>query len=183
MINPLDKHYRPKADRQRLHALINEAWEAHSKTQFPEWEQESTGLMLASLLEQRFPPADMVVLEKYGQAKAPPEVSINIYHPARERWDVYASVKLPRPVLCPQGRAHFFVGGKGRDSDDHLSADFESFFNKIREAREGYNAEIRYTPERVNGSYPTWQEIAERLPVAGAHIRTEMSIAGERTAE
>lgn len=177
MVQPIDKHYRPKADRQRLYTLINEAWEAHSKVQFPEWEQESTGLMLASLLEQRFPPADMIVLEKYGQAKAPPEANVNIWNPTSERWDVYANVKLPRPVLCPQGRAHFYVGGLNEgnsDRDNHLSAEFEPFFNKIREAREAYNAEMRYTPDRINGSYPTWREIADRLPIAGAHIRREI---------
>lgn len=173
-MQPIDNHYRSKADRQRLYTLINEAWEAHSKTQFPEWEQEATGLMLASLLEQRFPPADMAVLAKYKLASAPPEVSVNIYNPTNQRWDVYASVKLPRQVLCPQGRAHFFVGGNGRDGDDHLSAEFELFFNRIREAREGYSAEICYKPERVNGSYPTWREIAERLPIAGALIYKEM---------
>lgn len=174
-MKPIDKHYRPKADRQQLHDLISEAWEAYSKAQFPEWEQESVGLMLASLLEQRFPPADMVVLAKYGLAKAPPEANINIYNPAHQRWDVFAAVKLPREVLCPQGHAHFFVGGDGRTGDDQLSADFEPFFNKIREAREAYKAEVRYTPERINGSYPTWRGIAKRLPIAGAHIWQTMA--------
>lgn len=173
MKSQLDRKYRPKADRQLLRDLIAEAWEAYSKEQFPEWEQDATGLKLASLLEQRFPQDDMAVLAKYHLASAPENVSINIYHPTRQRWDVYANIKLPRPVLCPQGRAHFFVGGNGRTGDDHLPAEFEPYFNKVLFAREAYNSEARFTPER-NGSYPTWAEIADQLAVAGKHIRARL---------
>lgn len=174
MKSQLDRKYRPKADRQLLRDLIQEAWGAYHDEQFPEWEQEVTGLQLASLLEQRFPQDDMAVLAKYHLASEPESVSINIYHPTRQRWDVYASVKLPRPVLCPQGRAHFFVGGNGRTGDDHLPSEFEPFFNKIREAREAYNAEATFTPER-NGTYPTWAEIAGQLAVAGKYITANLT--------
>lgn len=170
----LDSRYRPKADRELLRALIQDAWQAYHGEHFPEDRQTAIGERLAALLEQRFPLADMEVLVKYGLASAPESASVNVYHPVRERWDVYTSVKLPRPVLCPQSRAHFFVGGEAyRPSNgDHLDdTEFGPFFSAIVTARDAYSKEVKFTPERTDVGYPTWEEIAQQLPVTGPHIR------------
>lgn len=166
----LQNRFRPKADAQLLRELRDEAWGAYHDEHFSDAEQIAISEKLAILLEQRFPQADMEVLKRYDLASAPKEVSINAYHPERKRWDVYCGVKLFREVLCPQGRAHFFVGGNGRSGDDHLPAEFEPYFNKIVAARDAYNAESRFNPERTDGSYPTWAEVADVLPVTGPYI-------------
>lgn len=179
----LTNKYRPKADAQLLRDLTQEAWDAHYAEHFPEAEQAEITGKIATLLERRFPPADMAVLAKYGQASSVTDVSVNIYHPERRRWDVYAHAKLALGVLCPQGRAHFSVGGPDTGGDHRLPAEFEPYFEKVRTARDTYNTEAMFRPQRVNGSYPTWEEIAEALPVTGKLIRQKAAMNGDNRKE
>jgi hypothetical protein len=165
-----NQKYRPKADYQLLRDLINEAWQSYHDKHFSEASQAAIGEKLVALLERQFPQDDMNVLAKYNLADTPKSASINIYAPERQRWDVYASLPLPRPVLTPQGRASFFVGGPDLIRGDHLGKEFEPYFDKVREARAAWAAESRFKPVRGEAGYPTWKEIAEQLPVAGSFI-------------
>ena len=171
----LTNKYRPKADRGLLRSFVRDAWQAYHDKEFPDDVQCVIGEQLATLLEQRFLPEDMAVLARYGLASAPENASVSIYHPERQRWDVYANVKLPRLVLCLQGRAHFFVGGSSSGRGDHLSDEFVPYFERIRVARDDYTYESNFSPHRVDGSYPTWEQIAAQLPVAGVWIRERLA--------
>lgn len=62
-------------------------------------------------------------------------------------------------------------------NDDHLPDDLLPFFNLVLKAREEYQAENHYQPERGGDEkmrYPTWKEIAAVLPVTGPHIIAEL---------
>jgi hypothetical protein len=174
MMPKLHHRFRPKADRQLLQDLIQEAWGKWHEENFPESRQREIGMLLADRLELRYPQADMVVLQKYGLASSPETVSINVFSPDRQRWDVYTSIKLSRPVLCPSGRVQFFVGGDRR-GPDQLPRDFEPFFDKVRMGRGQYNAEMRYKPQQnEQRQYPAWNEVADELKVTGPWIREKL---------
>jgi len=174
-MNPkLHHRFRPKADWQLLQDSIQEAWGQWHKKNFPESEQRVIGMLLADRLELRYPQADMEVLHKYGLANSPEAAIINVFSPDSQRWDVYISITLSRRVLCPSGRAQFFVGGD-RSGSDQLPKEFEPFFNKVREGREQYNAEMRYRPQQSEQEqYPTWNKIADELKVTGPCIREKL---------
>lgn len=175
----LHHRFRPKADQQLLHDLIQEAWGQWHDEQFAESEQGAMSEMLATRLEARYPSSDMEVLKRYQLASLAEAVSVNVFDPDRQRWDVYTSIKLARPVPCPLGRAQFFVGGRNhRSGDDQLPVEFEPFFEKVRINREQYNAETRFKPQQnERWQYPTWNELADELRVAGPWIKEHLELA------
>jgi hypothetical protein len=177
MIPQLNKRYRPKADAQLLARIKREAWEQYHEAQFSEVVRSDIGERIARLLEIRYPQSDMFILQKYGQARECKDVSVSIYHPERKRWDVHCSIPLGRGVLCPTGYCSYYVGGTvlRQGQDDHLPDDMMPFFDLVVKAREAYQAENHYLPERGGDlKYPTWREIAAVLPVTGPRIIAEL---------
>jgi hypothetical protein len=175
----LDHRYRPKADAQLLARIKREAWEQYHEAQFSEVIRSDIGERIAKLLEGRYPQSDMLVLQKYGQARECKDVSVSIYHPERKRWDVHCSIPLGRGVLCPTGYCSYYVGGATwrERQDDRLPEDMVPFFDLIMTAREAYQAEDHYQPGRGGDAkmqYPTWREIAAVLPVTGPQILKEL---------
>lgn len=177
MTHMLDKRYRPKADAQLMARLKREAWERYHETQFSEATRKEIGERIAGLLEIHYPHADMQVLLKYGQARECKDVSVSVYHPERQRWDVHCSIPLGRGVLCPTGYCSYYVGGASlrKSTEDQLPDDLLPFFDLVLKAREEYQAENHYDPERGQDlKYPTWREIAAVLPVTGPRIIAEL---------
>lgn len=112
MKSRLEKRYRPNADYAEFRQLRDAAWEEFHAQQFPEELRRQVGERLAQHLESRFPITDMLVLDKYGQAEHRDKVSVSVYNPATERWDVHTSIEMFRKVLVPAWKGTLFCGGR-----------------------------------------------------------------------
>lgn len=203
MRSQLTKRYH-KTESHLLYQFRQDAWKLHYAQQFPEAERAEVGERLAQHLEGMFPLADMLVLQKYGQAESKTQVGVSILNPETKKWDIDAGIELGRKVLVPAWRGRLYCGGprfsempnrglteegkrdveSGKYGDgwdafcadqdkrdaEKVPKDLEPFFNRIVEERKLVKVEDKYRPERIDGKYPTWQEIAAQLPITGPYI-------------
>lgn len=186
--------YRSKADQSALSRLMRDAWAAKKN----EWD-ESYKAMISSAatdrLELLFPVEDMLVLQKYGKAKAVTSIGIRIHNYRTDRWDMVYRADLKHPVLAtdyaelsalrPQWWSDPLLGIKEEMTEDEwndvvrrheeskssqMPTELDIVFTDWLDMIHEYQSDLKVSDwigeqKSATGVYPTWGEIVTHYPV------------------
>ncbi|WP_404711533.1 hypothetical protein [Sphingomonas sp. MMS24-J13] len=165
--------FRKTEDAQLLSVIARQAYLAHSRSVLPVAEQERILAELHRLALERFPPADMAVLDRYQLARSWKKVGVEI--DAAGGYEKSAVFDLPSPVLAPTAinfRAD--LGGASSTAPnlpDDITAYFRTFLT-LRRDRKRFDDLVAFPGQfrGREGRYPRWFEIERQVPEVGAWL-------------
>lgn len=103
--------FRPRADAALLSRLVQDAWQAKNTALMAQ--QEAFGIREAAArkLDALFPIADMLILQRYGQAEEVSKVNVSIKNAETDYYE-NVGVELPRKILVPLRGASLLATAK-----------------------------------------------------------------------
>lgn len=103
--------FRPRADADLLSRAVQNAWELYHERLKAQAAELQVAEKLLARIKERYPLADMQVLDRYGCAHLVTSTGVHLYNPATSRWDGTTEVQLPEAVMIPDRYGHIFSTG------------------------------------------------------------------------
>lgn len=164
--------FRKGQDGPLLKDIARAAFAALSAVRLPRSEVERVAAVLHAALLDRFPQADMLVLQRYGFAQLHDRVTVEFRGPYEDA----STIRLPEGVLSPGARASFFVGtaANGVPAPDETVEFFRTTI-ALRRERKRFDDLVTFPGHfRVReGRWPRWFEIERHVPEVGAFLAGE----------
>lgn len=179
--------YRKTVDGPLLTSIHKAAYTAHRLRRLPPAALARGAEILRADLLQRFPPADMTVLERYGLAKS---CDSGIVRLNTATYDNPWYPEFREPVTIPDKAACWGaeMGGAYPVTDalvpDAVLPLLETMVDLARERREKFEAVTMWVSRfrTDKGRFPFWREIEEGFPLIGQWLAAQRAEIKERAA-
>lgn len=114
--NP-NRKLKPRADLDIARRLFEDGWRARAAALEDPAETEVARQAIVARLIERFPPADMQVLARYGFAKPQSYVHVRVAAHDPFRWDQTFNFPFAGPLVLPDATCFHAGGYRWRDED------------------------------------------------------------------
>jgi hypothetical protein len=177
--------FRKTIDGPLLKSIATKAYVAWCKRELPDSETARVAEALKRDLLERFPPADMVVLERYGltEAAGPTFINLATRDPGEKPLWIETAGEFLTPIRA--NRFSIDMGTRYPMTDHPVPADVEGYCRKVvelRRARRGFDDAVIWPGQFqvAKARWPKWIEIERQFPLIGEWLDGQRPAAGKQ---
>ncbi|MEE9481793.1 hypothetical protein [Methylobacterium ajmalii] len=165
--------FRPRADADLLSRAVQNAWELYHQRVMAQAAELQVAEKLLVRIKERFPLADMQVLDRYGCARLITSTGVRLYDPVTTRWDSTTEVQLPEAVMIPDRYGHIFSTGPYWSEEPLLGLKQSYYDTKTPEELEEYRRSHKASEEAYvpRDTLPYFDEILKAQHAYKAEYR------------